>query len=724
MKNSLKVILFYVSLIAIIIIASSVVFDTVEKEATLYSDIVRYFKEEQVDAFLLTSDNELQLKLKDGTQLAFQLRNYETYTTHFAQIAEDQYMEGIISDYDIEPPTTYPWWLSLLPYLLVIIFFVAMWIYVMRQASGKGGNKIAGFGKARVKLGSDEKKKVYFSDVAGADEEKEELREIVDFLRDPAKFTKLGAKIPHGVLLVGPPGTGKTLLAKAVAGEANAPFYSISGSDFVEMYVGVGASRVRDLFETAKKNPAAIIFIDEIDAVGRHRGAGLGGGHDEREQTLNQLLVEMDGFGGNDGVIVIAATNRPDILDPALLRPGRFDRHITVGYPDMQGREDILKVHAKGKPFEKDVNLREVAQTTVGFTGADLANLLNEAALLAARKGKHLIGKNDIEEATIKIIVGPQKRGKKRSEHDIKLTAYHEAGHAVCTKLLPTQDPVTQISIIQSGRAGGYTLSPPVEDKSYMSKLAMEEEIVSLLGGRVAEQLIFGDISTGASNDIQRATNMARSMVTRYGMSEKLGPIVYGSEHSSDEVFLGRDFNSSRDYSEKTANNIDEEIRRIVENAYDTAVKILTENMDKMHFIAEYLMKNEVMDGAQFRAVMEGNPTFEELDAMVAEKRRISEEENRARAAAEEQARKRDEEEAKRREQEANNAAKHAIDPIDIYTHRMNSSRFDNMMSDQPRQDSSNDNIDQDSDTPKDPDTGSNTEEDNHDGHDDSSNDQ
>jgi len=514
------------------------------------------------------------------------------------------------------------------------------------------------------------------------------------------------------------------LLAKAVAGEANAPFYSISGSDFVEMYVGVGASRVRDLFETAKKNPAAIIFIDEIDAVGRHRGAGLGGGHDEREQTLNQLLVEMDGFGGNDGVIVIAATNRPDILDPALLRPGRFDRHITVGYPDMQGREDILKVHAKGKPFEKDVNLREVAQTTVGFTGADLANLLNEAALLAARKGKHLIGKNDIEEATIKIIVGPQKRGKKRSEHDIKLTAYHEAGHAVCTKLLPTQDPVTQISIIQSGRAGGYTLSPPVEDKSYMSKLAMEEEIVSLLGGRVAEQLIFGDISTGASNDIQRATNMARSMVTRYGMSEKLGPIVYGSEHSSDEVFLGRDFNSSRDYSEKTANNIDEEIRRIVENAYDTAVKILTENMDKMHFIAEYLMKNEVMDGAQFRAVMEGNPTFEELDAMVAEKRRISEEENRARAAAEEQARKRDEEEAKRREQEANNAAKHAIDPIDIYTHRMNSSRFDNMMSDQPRQDSSNDNIDQDSDTPKDPDTGSNTEEDNHDGHDDSSNDQ
>ena len=675
MKNSLKVILFYVALIAIVLFASSVVFDTVEQEQTLCSDIIALFVEEKVDSFVLTADNELHLTLKDQTMVSYPLRSYETYDRNFSEIAEQQYLEGIISNYDIDPPTTYPWWLSLLPYALVIIFFIVMWVYVMNQANGKGGgrNNIAGFGKARAKLGSDEKKKVLFSDVAGADEEKEELREIVDFLRDPTKFTKLGAKIPHGVLLMGPPGTGKTLLAKAVAGEANVPFYSISGSDFVEMYVGVGASRVRDLFDTAKKNPAAIIFIDEIDAVGRHRGAGLGGGHDEREQTLNQLLVEMDGFGGNDGVIVIAATNRPDILDPALLRPGRFDRQVTVSYPDLQGREDILKVHARNKPFEGDVSLREVAQTTVGFTGADLANLLNEAALLAARKGKHLIGKNDIEEATIKIIVGPQKKGKKRSEHDIKLTAYHEAGHAICTRLLPTQDPVTQISIIQSGRAGGYTLSPPVEDKSYMSKLGMEEEIVSLLGGRVAEAIIFGDISTGASNDIQRATNMARSMVTKYGMSDKLGPIVYGSEHSSDEVFLGRDFNSSRNYSEKTANEIDEEIRSIVDTAYRHAEQLLRDNIEKLHFISEYLQKNEVMDGAQFAAVMDGNPTMEDLDAMVAEKRRQSEEENRARAKAEEEARKRDEETARQRDEEEKKKreVQRPLSPMEQFARRM-----------------------------------------------------
>ena len=675
MKNSLKVILFYVALIAIVLFASSVVFDTVEQEQTLYSDIIALFVEEKVDSFVLTADNELHLTLKDQTMVSYPLRSYETYERNFSEIAEQQYLEGIISNYDIDPPTTYPWWLSLLPYALVIIFFIVMWVYVMNQANGKGGgrNNIAGFGKARAKLGSDEKKKVLFSDVAGADEEKEELREIVDFLRDPTKFTKLGAKIPHGVLLMGPPGTGKTLLAKAVAGEANVPFYSISGSDFVEMYVGVGASRVRDLFDTAKKNPAAIIFIDEIDAVGRHRGAGLGGGHDEREQTLNQLLVEMDGFGGNDGVIVIAATNRPDILDPALLRPGRFDRQVTVSYPDLQGREDILKVHARNKPFEGDVSLREVAQTTVGFTGADLANLLNEAALLAARKGKHLIGKNDIEEATIKIIVGPQKKGKKRSEHDIKLTAYHEAGHAICTRLLPTQDPVTQISIIQSGRAGGYTLSPPVEDKSYMSKLGMEEEIVSLLGGRVAEAIIFGDISTGASNDIQRATNMARSMVTKYGMSDKLGPIVYGSDHSSDEVFLGRDFNSSRNYSEKTANEIDEEIRSIVDTAYRHAEQLLRDNIEKLHFISEYLQKNEVMDGAQFAAVMDGNPTMEDLDAMVAEKRRQSDEENRARAKAEEEARKRDEETARARDEEEKKKreVQRPLSPMEQFARRM-----------------------------------------------------
>ncbi len=673
MKNSLKVVVFYVVLIAIVLVASTFVSRSVDIDETLYSDIVRYFNEEKIDSFVLTRDNVLELTLKDQTVVKFRLRSYETFTKYFGEIAEEQYLNGTIKSYDIKPPAQYPMILSILPFIILIVIFVAMWIYVMNQANGKnaggnGGNRIMGFGRARAKLGSDEKKKVYFSDVAGADEEKEELREIVDFLRDPIRYTKLGAKIPHGVLLVGPPGTGKTLLAKAVAGEADVPFYSISGSDFVEMYVGVGASRVRDLFETAKKNPAAIIFIDEIDAVGRHRGAGLGGGHDEREQTLNQLLVEMDGFGGSDGVIVLAATNRPDILDPALLRPGRFDRQVMVGYPDIKGREDILRVHAKGKPFEEDVDLAQVAKTTVGFTGADLANLLNEASLLAARKGKHLIGMNDIDEAVIKILVGPQKRNKKRSENDIRLTAYHEAGHAVCTKLLPTQDPVTQISIISSGRAGGYTLSPPVEDKSYMSKIAMEEEIVSLLGGRVAEQLIIGDISTGASNDIQRATNIARNMVTRYGMSNKLGPIVWGSEHSSDEVFLGRDFNSARDFSEQTARDIDQEIRSIVEAAYQKAEALISEHMDKMHFVAEYLMKNEIMDGEQFEAVMTGNPTMEELDAMVAEKRRKSEEENKARAEAEAIARAKDEEAARKREEAM---AKGEVPSVDAYLRQM-----------------------------------------------------
>ena len=411
------------------------------------------------------------------------------------------------------------------------------------------------------------------------------------------------------------------------------------------MYVGVGASRVRDLFDTAKKNPASIIFIDEIDAVGRHRGAGLGGGHDEREQTLNQLLVEMDGFGGNDGVIVMAATNRPDILDPALLRPGRFDRQITVNYPDIKGREDILKVHARGKPFEQDVNLHTLAQTTVGFTGADLANLLNEAALLAARKGKSLIGMDDLEDATIKVIVGPQKKSKVISEKEKRLTAYHEAGHAIVTKMLQPDTPVHQISIIPSGRAGGYTLSLPKEDRSYQSKTDMENEIVTLLGGRCAEKVILGDISTGASNDIQRATQLARSMVTKYGMSDLLGPIVYGSEHNSDEVFLGRDFNTTRNYSEDTATLIDNEIKRLVETAYNTAVKILEDNIDKLHFIASFLMKNEVMDEVQFNAAMDGDPTIEELEELLAEKRRRSADENREKAA-------RDAEEAKRREAE------------------------------------------------------------------------
>ncbi len=656
MKSNIKITIFYLVLIGVILIATAALFGNTSGPEIIYSDIDRLFYEEQVKSFEIDSSNKLTIITKDNKAVEFGLRDYQMFMLQFGDTIEEQFRAGTIESYNIAEPVELPWWISLLPYAIVIILFIVFWFFIINQFSGAGGKggKIANFGKARAKLGSDEKKKVLFKDVAGADEEKAELQEVVEFLREPAKFSKLGAHIPHGVLLMGPPGTGKTLLAKAVAGEAGVPFYSISGSDFVEMYVGVGASRVRDLFDTAKKNPASIIFIDEIDAVGRHRGAGLGGGHDEREQTLNQLLVEMDGFGGNEGVIVMAATNRPDILDPALLRPGRFDRQITVNYPDIKGREDILKVHAEGKPFEEDVDLHTLAKTTVGFTGADLANLLNEAALLAARKSKSLIGMNDLEEATIKVLVGPQKKSKIINEKEKRLTAYHEAGHAIVTKLLQPDTPVHQISIIPSGRAGGYTLSLPLEDKSYQSKLDMEHEIVSLLGGRVAEKLILGDISTGASNDIQRATGIARNMVTRYGMSELLGPIVYGSEHNDDEVFLGRDFNTTRNYSEDTATVIDNEIKRLVNTAYETAMKILQENVEKLHFIAGFLVKNEVMDEVQFKAAMEGDPTVEELEEMAAEKRRKSEEENRAKAKA-------DEEERKRRE--AEEAAKNNKNP-------------------------------------------------------------
>ena len=653
MKSNYKILIFYVVLIGVILISTAALFGGQPGESVIYSDIDQLFYEQQVKAFEIDSSDRLTILTHDNRTVTFALRDLGLFMEQFGETIETQFREGIIESYNIAEPVEIPWWISLMPYAIVIILFIVFWFFVAGQVGGGKGGKIGNFGKARAKLGSDEKKKVLFKDDAGADEEKAELQEVVEFLKDPAKFSKLGAHIPHGVLLVGPPGTGKTLLAKAVAGEAGVPFYSISGSDFVEMYVGVGASRVRDLFDTAKKNPASIIFIDEIDAVGRHRGAGLGGGHDEREQTLNQLLVEMDGFGGNDGVIVMAATNRPDILDPALLRPGRFDRQITVNYPDIKGREDILKVHAEGKPFEENVDLGTVAKTTVGFTGADLANLLNEAALLAARKGKSLIGMNDIEEATIKVMVGPQKKSKIVSEKEKRLTAYHEAGHAIVTKLLQPDTPVHQISIIPAGRAGGYTLSLPLEDKSYQSRSDMENEIVSLLGGRVAEKLILGDISTGASNDIQRATGIARNMVTRYGMSDTLGPIVYGSEHNSDEVFLGRDFNTSRNYSEDTATTIDNEIKRIVTTAYDTAMKLLSEHIDKLHFLAEFLMKNEVMDEAQFNAAMDGDPTIEELETMAAEKRRKSEEENEARAKA-------DEEERIRREAEEKAKAENA----------------------------------------------------------------
>ncbi len=523
---------------------------------------------------------------------------------------------------------------------------------MMNQTAGGKGGKMNSFGKAHVKTPQpNDKNRVLFADVAGADEEKAELQEIVEFLKDPKKFTALGAKIPHGVLLVGPPGTGKTLLAKAVAGEAGVPFFSISGSDFVEMYVGVGASRVRDLFDNARKSPASIIFIDEIDAVGRHRGAGLGGGHDEREQTLNQLLVEMDGFGSHEGIIVIAATNRPDILDPALLRPGRFDRQVTVNYPDIKGREEILKVHARNKPLEDTVDFHKIAQTTVGFTGADLANLMNEAALLAAKRAKSLIGMSEIEDSFMKLILGPQKKTRVRSEHDNKLTAYHEAGHAVSSYYCPHTDPIKVITIIPAGHAGGVTVSVPEKDVSYSSRNRMFESIVWSLGGRVAEELVMDDISTGASGDIQQATATARDMVTRYGMSEALGTVLYGSEHSNDAVFLGRDFSSGKNYSEKTAAAIDDEIRALIDKAYAKCREILTEHRDRLEFVAEFLLKHETMDSDQFKAAMEiPDVTEEDLIRIADEKKKESDEENKKRAEALREEKAREEAEAQAEE--------------------------------------------------------------------------
>ena len=602
-----------------------------------YSDITR------VDLY---NDNRLVITLDDGARLVYSVADADRFRETFDLLILEHEGDFV---YQIEPPTTLPWWVSLLPTLFIIILFVVIYFVAVRKMSGGGGGKFNSFGKARVKTpGAGDKSRVLFSDVAGADEEKEELVEIVEFLKDPARFTRLGAKIPHGVLLMGPPGTGKTLLAKAVAGEAGVPFYSISGSDFVEMYVGVGASRVRDLFETARKTPAAIIFIDEIDAVGRHRGAGLGGGHDEREQTLNQLLVEMDGFGSHDGIIVMAATNRPDILDPALLRPGRFDRQVTVNYPDIKGREEILKVHARNKPLEESVDFHKVAQSTVGFTGADLANLLNEAALLAAKKGKSLIGMDDIEESYMKELLGPQKKTRIRREEDNKLTAYHEAGHAVVSYYCEHTDPVKHITIIPAGRAGGVTVSVPLEDVSYKTRGAMIDDIRMSLGGRIAEELIMGDISTGASGDIQQATRVARDMVTRYGMSDKMGTVLYGSEHSSSEVFLGRDYGTGKNYSEQTAAAIDEEIQRIIKEAYEKATEILSTHIDRLHFVAQYLLAHESMDGDQFEAAMKDGATVEELEAIAAEKAERSRRDNEERAAMEA---------AKKKEAEENAAA-------------------------------------------------------------------
>ena len=652
MKNNGKIGFIYLIVLLLIIFSASYFLSAGTGTEYKYSDITQFFYDEQVSSFTVDSTNTLTLTLKNNKKIEYQLLSLNLFYEDLNDLIVQQKQAGILTDYDFEAPTQLPVWVSVLPYILVIVIMVVVWWLFISRASSKGtssrdgsgggfgglGGRMNSFSKARTKLGSDEKKKVYFTDVAGADEEKEELQEVVEFLKNPDKFSSLGARIPKGVLLVGAPGTGKTLLAKAVAGESGVPFYSISGSDFVEMYVGVGASRVRDLFETAKKTSPCIVFIDEIDAVGRHRGAGWGGGHDEREQTLNQLLVEMDGFGVNDGVIVIAATNRPDILDPALLRPGRFDRQITVNYPDIKGRVEILKVHARNKPLEETVDLETVAKSTAGFTGADLANLLNEAALLAARKGKKLIGMEEIEEANIKVIVGPQKKSRVIKEEEKRATAYHEAGHAIVEHFLPTQDPVHQISIIPSGRALGYTLSLPTEDKNSVYKNEMLESIASLLGGRVAEKLMLKDVSAGASNDIQRATEIARKMVTQYGMSDRLGPIVFGTNH--DEVFLGKDFSNGRNYSEKIASEIDDEIHSIVTGAFATAERILTEHMEQMKFIAEYLVGREVMDRDQFLAVFEEGATFEKLDAIKEEKAQKSKRENeeKRRKAAEEEA--------------------------------------------------------------------------------------
>ena len=573
-----------------------------------YSDMCRYFREEKVQSFTITGD-VLKAKLQDGTLAACTIGSVESFYSDMDGLIQQQVQSGTVQQQDFIHATN--WVTTLLPYVMGILGFLLIVRLMGRMNGGAAAqDKMAKFGQARVQMPGRGEDRVTFDQVAGADEEKEELQEIVEFLRDPDKYLQLGAHIPKGVLLVGPPGTGKTLLAKSVAGEADVAFLSISGSDFVEMYVGVGASRVRDLFEQAKKQSPAIVFIDEIDAVGRQRGSGLGGGHDEREQTLNQLLVEMDGFAVNEGVVVLAATNRVDILDPALLRPGRFDRQVYVGLPDIKGREDILKIHARGKPLAEDVDLGRVARSTAGFTGADLENLLNEAALLAGRRDQKLITEDVIHEAVIKVIAGPEKRSRVIPEIERKLTAYHEAGHAVVIHALPDHDPVHQITIVPRGQAGGMTIFLPEEDRSYRSKAYMTQQIVSLLGGRAAEELILGDISTGASSDIQRATAIARKMVGTYGMSEKLGNVAFDA--GTDEVFIGKSMGHTRPYSEKTAAEMDEEIRAIIDSAYDQCRRILTANREQLVAVAEYLLVHETMDAETFESYFTGGQASEE----------------------------------------------------------------------------------------------------------------
>ena len=629
-KKKVRNLLLYLGIPILLIIIAAIFLSTRQSDPPKTSTLVEYFAKGEVESYSINyGSGSIEIKLKEGVSayddsneiMKADEKAIKNATSHKegrdivkGQLADIQRFLDDVRKYDVkEKPITYnlirasdnSLLIDLIPTIIVVVIFIAAWIFFMRRMGGGGlGGREMSFGKAKIKNTNDEKRKTTFDDVAGADEEKEELKEVVEFLKNPDKFNKLGARIPKGVLLVGPPGTGKTLLARAVAGEAGVPFFSISGSDFVEMFVGVGASRVRDLFDQAKKNSPCIIFIDEIDAVGRQRGAGLGGGNDEREQTLNQLLVEMDGFGINEGVILIAATNRPDVLDPALLRPGRFDRQVVVSYPDINGREAILKVHARKKPLAPDVKLKTIAKTTAGFTGADLENLLNEAALLAARADKKAITMKEIEEATIKVVVGAEKKSKAMSDKEKKLTAYHEAGHAILFDQLETQDPVHEISIIPRGMAGGYTMPLPTEDKSYSSRNEMIESIIVSLGGRVAEAIILDDISTGASNDIEKATKTARAMVTKYGMTKELGCINYGSEDGS--VFLGRDYGRTQDYSEATAAKIDELVLTIVNDAYSKAEQILNANIDKLHEIAAYLIKHEKMGSEDFEKVMNG----------------------------------------------------------------------------------------------------------------------
>ncbi len=621
-NNKFKGVFIYLAVIVLLVIGmvTMLQMSATPGEHTTYSKVISEFDNYNVSGYTLDlGSGELQYTLKsDNTKkYKYSVPNVSLFlqdTQGYRKAYNEKNPDSQLVE-DFYPVSDNSFLLSFLPYLLMVALMIGFTFVIMRQAGG--GGKMSQFSKANARTQPSNGPKITFADVAGAEEEKEEMSEIVDFMKNPRKYQELGAKIPRGVLLLGPPGTGKTLLAKAVAGEANVPFFSISGSDFVEMFVGVGASRVRDLFDQAKKHTPSIIFIDEIDAVGRQRGTGLGGGHDEREQTLNQLLVEMDGFTDNQGVIVIAATNRRDILDPALLRPGRFDRQITVGYPDIKGREAILRVHTKNKKLAPDISLATIAKGTAGFTGADLANLVNEAALLAARNNRKAITQPDIEEATIKVVAGPEKKSKVVSEDEKRLTAFHEAGHAVCTFHCKTQDPVHQVSIIPRGMAGGYTMSLPEHDRSFRTKTQMEEEIIVLLGGRVAEKIVLDEISTGASNDIERATDLARSMITRYGFSEKLGPIVYG--HDNSEVFLGRDYSQGRNYSENVAAEIDGEIRELIDTSYENAKQILLSHRDQLDKVAHYLMEHEKIDGEDFYKLMNGEPLDDNTAAPVSE---------------------------------------------------------------------------------------------------------